>query len=64
MRSPGIEERQQLSSAPMLHTPALQRLPGRILRLLEACYAKHGGAHRMTLGQWRDLEQQLKQTAI
>ncbi len=54
-------EHDQVSiSALTLHTPVLPQLPARIRRLVNATCAAHGGAERMTLDEWRDLEQELK----
>ncbi len=43
-----------------LHTPVLPRLPEKFLRLMDAAYAAHGGAERMSLGEWHDVEEELK----
>lgn len=51
---------QQLLGAVTLHTPVLPRLPEKILRLMNAAYAAHGGAERMRLGEWHDVEEELK----
>ncbi len=50
---------QQSTSALTLHTPVLPRLPDRILRMVAAIYAAHGGAECMTLGEWHDVEEEL-----
>ncbi len=36
------------------------RLPGRIRLLLYAAYATRGGSERMTLNDWRDVEEEMK----
>ena len=44
-------------------TPVLPQLPKKIRRLMEVTYAVHGGAQRMTLDEWRDLEQRAQSAA-
>src|SRR5581483_270123 len=48
-------------SARTLHTPVLPPLPERIRLLVNDAYAARGGANRMTLDDWRDAEQEVKQ---
>jgi hypothetical protein len=60
LRPPGINL--QPTNGLRLHTPVLPQLPERLRRLLEAKYAAHGGAEYMTLGDWRDLELELKRS--
>ena len=43
-----------------LHTPVPARLPEKILRLMAAAYAAHGGTECMSLDAVRELEQTLK----
>jgi hypothetical protein len=43
----------------MLHTPALPSLPEGIRQLVTVAYAARGGAERMSLAEWRDVEQEL-----
>ena len=45
------------------HIPVLPQLPKKIRQLIEVTYATHGGAERMTLDEWRDLEQQARAAA-
>ena len=48
------------NAAHMLRIPVLPPFSERFQRLVEATYAAHGGAEYMTLGDWRDLELELK----
>ncbi len=59
-KRPTINKYHQPTGAATLHTPVLPRLPGKVLRLLNATYAAHGGAQYMSLDVWRDIEQELK----
>ena len=54
------EQRSTFNRSSSLHTPVLPRLPEEILRLMAAIYAAHGGAERMSLGEWHDVEEELK----
>ncbi len=49
----------QSTVALTLRTPVLPRFPERLRQLVNAAYAAHGGAERMSLAEWRDLEQEL-----
>ena len=60
MKKPAINRDQQARSFGTLHTPVLPGLPERIRRLVNAACAARGGMGRMSLNEWRDLEQQLK----
>jgi hypothetical protein len=60
MKKPAINKRQPARSAGTLHTPVLPELPGQIRLLVHAACAALGGMGRMSLDEWRDLEQQLK----
>jgi hypothetical protein len=51
---------QHSAGALALHAPMLPRIPERIRRLVNAAYAAHGGAERMRLGEWHDVEEELK----
>jgi len=51
---------QQSLGALTLHTPLLPRLQEKILQAMAAIYAAHGGAERMSLGEWHDVEEELK----
>ncbi len=50
---------QQSPGALTLHTPVLPRLPEKILQMVAAIYAEHGGAECMSLGDWHDVEEEL-----
>ena len=48
------------NAAHRLRTPVLPPFPEKLRRLVKAMCAAHGGAEYMTLGDWRDLELELK----
>ena len=50
---------QQSPGALTLHTSVLPRLPEKILQMVAAIYAAHGGAECMSLGDWHDVEEEL-----
>lgn len=54
------EQASTCSRSSTLHVPVLPQLPEKILRLMDAAYAARGGAERMSLGQWHDVEEELK----
>ncbi len=54
------EQRSTFNRSFTLHTPVLPRLPEKILRLMAAIYAAHGGPERMSLGEWHDVAEELK----
>ena len=54
----------QPTNALSLHTPVLPRFPEKIRRLVDAAYAAHGGAHQMTLDEWRGVEEELKRKLV
>jgi hypothetical protein len=60
MKNPAINKHRPGRSAGTLHTPVLPELPEQIRLLVQAVCAAHGGMGRMSLDEWRDLEQQLK----
>ena len=49
--------------APKLPPAVLPQLPEKIRRLIEVTFAARGGAQRMTLDEWRDLEQRAQSAA-
>jgi hypothetical protein len=60
MKKSDMNKGQQLKRADTLHTPVLPRAPRQIRLLVDLACAAHGGMGRMSLDEWRDLEQQLK----
>jgi len=54
------EQASTFSRSSTLHAPVLPRLPEKILRLMDAAFAARGGAERMSLSQWHDVEEELK----
>ena len=60
MKKPATNKHQPAGSAGTLHTGVFSGLPEQIRRLIQAVCAAHGGMGRMSLDEWRDLEQQLK----
>ena len=58
-KRPILNKAQQSIRVLTPHTPVLPRLPNRIRRLVNAAYAARGGAERMSLDQWREVEQEL-----
>jgi len=60
MRKPTMNKHQQSTSALTLHSPVLPPLPEQIRRLVNVTYSVHGGVEHMSLGDWRDVEQELK----
>ena len=59
-KNPKMKQNQQPIRARTLRTPVLPALPERIRQLLNAAYAAYGPAERMSLDQWRDVEQEIK----
>ena len=43
-----------------LHNKVLSRVLDEIRSLVNATYAEHGGMDHLTLGEWCDLEQEIK----
>ena len=60
MRKPRASHMPALQRAGTLHNPVLPRVLDQIRSLVNATYARYGGMGRMTLDEWRDLEQELK----
>lgn len=60
MKSLRTTEEPLLTGARTLHTPVLPALPEDLRQLLTAAYGAHGGAERMSLAAWRNLEQELE----
>jgi len=61
VKRPTMNRHQKPADTATLHTPVLPPLPEKLLRLLKATYAAHGGAQYMSLDAWRDMERELKQ---
>jgi hypothetical protein len=61
MKKPPTPKPQPLKSAGTLYTPVLPRLPKRMRLLVNAAIAAHGGLEHMSLNEWREVEQELKQ---
>ena len=55
-----MNKHQQRTDALTLYAPAWRQLPENVRRLVNETYAARGGAERMTLDDWRDVEQELK----
>ena len=53
-----IEDTQPISE-PTLHTPVLPSLPPQIRKLIHAACLARGGAERMTLSDWREVEREV-----
>jgi hypothetical protein len=60
MKNPRMNRHQQSLHRCTVHNPVLPALPEKVRRLLNATYAAHGGAERMSLDEWRAIEQELK----
>jgi hypothetical protein len=57
---PRTLRRLQQRSGFLPHPPAAPQVPARIRTLLRAVYASRGGPERMTLDDWRDVEQEIQ----
>ncbi len=61
MKKASNNNRHPAGYAGTLHVPLPPRAPGQIRLLVDAACAALGGMAHMTLADWRDVEQQLKQ---
>ena len=55
-----MKQPQLLTSTPTLHALVVPQLPEKTRRLVDAACAAYGGAGRMSLGDWRAVEEELK----
>ena len=52
---------EEYMSAPVIHSPQLPRDLGQIRQRIHAIYRERGGMMRMSLNDWLNAEQELKQ---